>query len=114
MGVSNSPDIFQDKMNKIFRGFEFIQAYIDEILIITKDAWYYHLEKLELTPQKLKYNRLKCNIKKSFFGQTEMEYLGFWVTRTGIQPINKKVEAIVNMNPPNNTKEVCAFIVMVN
>ena len=24
MGVSNSPDIFQDKMSKMFRGFEFI------------------------------------------------------------------------------------------
>ena len=43
-----------------------------------------------------------------------MEYLGFWVTRTGIQPINKKVEAIVNMNPPKNTKEECAFIGIVN
>ena len=36
MGVSNSPDIFQDKMNKMFCGFEFIEAYIDELLIITK------------------------------------------------------------------------------
>ena len=35
-----------------------------------------------------------------------MEYLGFWVTRTGILPINKKVEAIVNMTPPKNTKHV--------
>ena len=39
MGVRKSPDIFQDKMNKIFRGFEFIWAYIDELLIITKSDW---------------------------------------------------------------------------
>ena len=43
-----------------------------------------------------------------------MEYLGFWVTRTRIQPINKKVEAIVNMTPPKNTREVCASIGLVN
>ena len=36
----------------------------------------------------LKDNRLKFNIEKSSFGQTEMNYLRFWVTRTGIQPIN--------------------------
>ena len=43
-----------------------------------------------------------------------MEYLGFWVTRTGIQPINKKVKAIVNMALSNNIKEVNAFIGIVN
>ena len=29
-----------------------------------------------------------------FFGPTEMEYLGFWVTHNGVKPINKKAEAI--------------------
>ena len=43
-----------------------------------------------------------------------MECLGLWVTRTGIRPINKKVEAIVNMTPPKNTKEVRSFIGIVN
>ena len=62
----------------------------------------------------LRANRLKCNIEKSYFGQTEMEYLGFWVNWTGIWPINKKVEAIVNMMPPKNQKQVCSFIGLVN
>ena len=43
-----------------------------------------------------------------------MEYLGFWMTRNGIQPINKKVKAIVNMTPPHNTKQVRAFIGLLN
>ena len=43
-----------------------------------------------------------------------MEYLGFCVTRTGIQPINKIEEAIVNTKPPKNTKEVRALIGIVN
>ena len=33
-----------------------------------------------------------------------MEYLGFWVTRTGIRSINKQIEDIVNMMPPKNTR----------
>ena len=72
MGVSNSPEIFQDKINEISHGFEFIRAYINELLIITKRDWSNHLEKLELTLQKIKDNRLKCNTNKSFFGQTEI------------------------------------------
>ena len=39
-----------------------------------------------------------------------MEYLGFRVTRNGIRPVNKKVEAIVNMTPPNNIRQVRAFV----
>ena len=88
MGVVNSLDILQEKMNEIFRGFEFIQAYIDDLLIITKGDWDDHLEKMEWKLHKLKDDGIKGNTEESFFGHTEMEYLGFWVTRTGIRPIN--------------------------
>ena len=64
-------------MKKKFRGFEFIRAYIDELLIITRGDWSDNLEKLELNLQKIKDNGLRCNKEKSFFGQTEMEYLSF-------------------------------------
>ena len=84
MGVSDSPDIFQEKMNKIFRRFEFIRVYINDLLVIIKVDWSNQLEKLELTLKNLQDNRIKCNTKISFFGKTDMEYLGFWVTRTGI------------------------------
>ena len=74
----------------MFRGLEFIRACTDDLLIITKCNWSDHFEKLERTLQKLKDNGLKYNIEISSFGKTEMEYLRFWVTRTGIRPINKK------------------------
>ena len=51
-------------MNKIFLGFEFIRAYIDDLLIITNGDWSDHLEKMELTLKKLKDNKLKCNNEK--------------------------------------------------
>ena len=90
MGVSNSQEIFQEKINKMFRGLEFIRPYINDLLMITKGDWSDHLEKMEQTLQKIKDNGLKCNVEKSFFGQIEIEYLCFWVTRTCIRPINKK------------------------
>ena len=36
MVVSNSPDIFQQKINDLFQGFEFIRAYIYELSIFLK------------------------------------------------------------------------------
>ena len=84
MGVCNSLDIFQEKMNEMFVEIEFSRAYIDDLLVNTKFDWSDHLDKLELVIKKLGANGLKCNIERSYFRQTEMEYLGFWVNWTGI------------------------------
>ena len=63
-------------MKKMFREFGYIRSYIYDLLIITKGDWYDHLNKIKRFLENLKYNGIKCNIKKSFFGQTQMEYLG--------------------------------------
>ena len=39
----------------------------------------------------MKEKELKCNIEKSFFRQTEMGYLGLWVTHGGVKPINRNI-----------------------
>ena len=44
--VSNSSDIFQQKMSDLFQGFEFIRLYIGKILILTKGDWKDHVHKL--------------------------------------------------------------------
>ena len=59
-------------MDDLFHGFEFIRAYIDEILILTKGDWTDNLQKLGSTINKLKEKGLKCNIENSFFGQTKI------------------------------------------
>ena len=33
-----------------------------------------------------------------------MEYLGFWITRNDVKPINRKLEAITNMELPPSQK----------
>ena len=62
MGVEKSPDVFQQKMNYLFHGFELIRAYIDYILILTKVDWTDLIQKLELMLNKMKEIGLKCNI----------------------------------------------------
>ena len=53
-------------------------------------------------------------MKKSFFARAELEYLGYWITRDGIQPTANKVHAITNIAPPKTKKELRRFIGMVN
>ena len=43
-----------------------------------------------------------------------LEYLGYWISRDGIQPLTAKVEAIKNMAKPKNRRALCSFIGMIN
>ena len=114
MGLCNSPDVFQEKMSELMDGLDFVRTYIDDILCHTKDSFDDHLEKLELVLKKLHEAGLKVNAKKSFFARSEVEYLGYWVTRDGIQPLAKKVDAIQAIAEPKNKRDLRKFIGLVN
>ena len=77
MGVCNSPNIFQENISEIFDGFNMVCAYIDDVLVITKHNFKDHLKALDRVLQRFEEAGLKVNAEKSFFGQTETEYLGF-------------------------------------
>ena len=50
-------------MNDLFHGFKFIRAYIDNLLILTKGNWTYHVQKPELTLNKLNEKDLNVILK---------------------------------------------------
>jgi hypothetical protein len=48
MGLSVSPDIFQEKMSELMTGLDFTRAYLDDFLILSTETGFdKHLEKLE-------------------------------------------------------------------
>ncbi|HSN67194.1 MAG TPA: reverse transcriptase domain-containing protein [Fusibacter sp.] len=114
MGLCNSPDIFQEKMSSLMEDLEYCRAYIDDLLILSKGSWDQHLQNLETVLERLQQAGLKVNAKKSFFGKPELEYLGYWITRDGIQPVTKKVQAILQLEPPKPRRELRKFIGMIN
>ena len=106
MGLSNSPDIFQEKMSELMSDLEYVRTYLDDLLVITNGTFEDHIQKLDAVLAKLEYAGLKVNAKKSFFAQGELEYLGYWITRNGLQPTKKKIDGIVNMAAPKTRKEL--------
>jgi Reverse transcriptase (RNA-dependent DNA polymerase) len=110
----NSPDIFQEKMSELFDGLEFVRTYIDDLLTLTKGTFEDHLEKLKRGLYRLRQAGLKINGNKSFFAKTELEYLGYWITRDGIKPLPDKVKAILAIDTPRNRKELRSFIGIIN
>jgi len=69
---------------------EFVRAYIDDLIILTKNNQDNHLNQLRTVFSRLRDAGLKVHAKKSFFGRSELEYLGYWITREGVQPLPKK------------------------
>jgi len=114
MGLSNSPDIFQEKMSELFASIEYVQAYIDDILCLTTSSFDDHLNKPENIFTILQSARLKVNANKSFFAQAKLEYLGCQITREGIKPTLSKVQAIQAIAPPKNCQQLQRFIRIVN
>jgi len=113
MGYAGSADIFQAEMMDLMESLEYVRAYINDLLVITRGTLEDHLEKLGEVLRRLHEAGLKVNTAKSFFCTHEIEYLGYILTRGGIKPQPKKVQAILVLNPPNNVKELRHFLGMV-
>jgi hypothetical protein len=113
MGFAGSADIFQAEMMDLMEALEYVRAYIDNLLVITRGTLEGHLDKLREVLRRLRDAGLKVNAVKSHFCTHEIEYLGYILTREGIKPQPKKVQAILAFNPPNNVKELRHFLSMV-
>jgi hypothetical protein len=47
MGIAGSPDIFQSKMLELMEDLEYVQAYLDDLLCISRNSFEDHLEKFK-------------------------------------------------------------------
>ena len=113
MGVAGSPDIFQAKINELLGDIAEIKAYLDDVLAIGKGTFDEHLETLEEVFRRCEEKNLKLNANKCFFAVEEIEYLGYIITKDGIRPDPKKVQAIQNMTRPTTVTEVRRLVGMV-
>ncbi len=113
MGFGGSAGIFQAQIMDLMASLEFVQAYMDDLLIITRGILDKHLQKMETVLTRLRDAGLKVNAAKSLFSAHEIEYLNYILTREGIKPQPKKVQAILALDPPNNIKELRHFLRMV-
>jgi hypothetical protein len=76
MGIAGSPDIFQGKMLELMESLEYVRAYLDDVLCISKNSFEDHLDKLEEVLRQLRDTGLKVSAEKSTLFALEIEYLG--------------------------------------
>ena len=73
--IACSPDIFQAKMSELIVALEFVWAYINDLLCITKGSLDDHLSKLRKVLIRLRRAGLKVNAVKCSFCATETAWL---------------------------------------
>ena len=100
-------------MDHLFRNYDNIVAYIDDLLIHSKD-WAGHLEHLRVAFRILKENGLKLNLDKCRFGQAKVSYLGHTISGRGVAPGIDKTKALREAPAPRTTKEVRQFLGLAN
>ena len=99
-----SPDIFQEKMSNLMTGLEFVHTYLDDLMIISNSTFGDHLLQLQVVLWRLRRARLKVNAENSLFFVAEIEYLGYMLTKDSTKPVWKKVQAVLDLQPPTSLK----------
>ena len=112
MGVSASPDIAQEIMERVLGHLEDLEIYLDDLAAFS-GSWEEHLELLDKILTILQDKGFAVNPLKCEWGIQETDFLGHWLTPEGVKPWKKKIDAILRMERPTNIKELRSFLGMV-
>ncbi|KAL2235766.1 UNVERIFIED_CONTAM: putative enzymatic polyprotein [Sesamum indicum] len=115
MGLANAPQIFQRKMDNLFKDyFEFMFVYIDDILIASKNMKE-HIRHLEIFSDACYREGLVLSEKKATIAVNKIEFLGILIDETGIELQDHIVEKIRNFpDVLKDKKQLQSFLGVVN
>jgi len=71
-----------------------VLVFFDNILVYSP-SWQRHLKHLELVLQLLQQHQLFAKFSKCWFGLTQVDYLGYTVSGSGIAMETTKVSAVL-------------------
>ena len=109
MGLSISPDAAQEIMERVLSAVNDIEIYIDDIACFS-NSWDDHLQLLDKVLTILQKHNFTINPRKCEWAVQETDFLGYWLTPTGIKPWKKKIDSILKMQKPKNVKELQSFL----
>ncbi|GAX21143.1 hypothetical protein FisN_UnNu089, partial [Fistulifera solaris] len=103
MGISMAPDIAQEVMEDLFRQLDEVNCYIDDVGCFS-NSWTDHIKSLDKVLTILQDNNFTVNPLKCEWGVQETDWLGYWLTPTGLKPWRKKINAILAINNQKQRK----------
>ena len=82
-----------------------VEVYVDDMLVKSVEEKR-HLDGLQETFDTLRRYKMKLNPSKCAFGVASGKFIGFMVSQRGFEANHDKIQAILNMEPPKNIKDV--------
>ena len=114
-GLCNAPATFQATMDSILRDDKWRIAipYLDDVIIYSNSIEE-HQEYLKKVLGKLEGAVLVLNAEKCKFFKDKIEYLGQIITAGKIKPDPKRIQAILEFNPPITIRDLRSFLGLSN
>ncbi|XP_063850972.1 uncharacterized protein LOC135094643 [Scylla paramamosain] len=111
MGLSNSPATFQRFMEYVFSDQVFVTllVYLDDLLVFARSVDE-HLDRLEGMLKLLRKHGLKLKPSKCHILKPQVRYLGFIISKEGINTDPEKIRAVQEWPVPRTVREVRAFV----
>ncbi|KAH9266280.1 hypothetical protein BASA83_010654 [Batrachochytrium salamandrivorans] len=100
-GLANAPAQFQRMMNSLFREMngKYVLVYLDDIVIYSSNMAE-HKVHVRNVFKVLSDNRLFCRAEKCHFYQTEIKYLGYIISSSGVSMDPSKIKAVQEWPAP--------------
>jgi hypothetical protein len=113
-GLTNAPAYFMYLMNKVFMEYldKFVVVFIVDFLIFSKMKEE-HERHLRLVLEKLRSNKLYAKFSKCEFWLTEVAFLRYVISTTGVSVDPSKVKDVLNGMPPTTASEIQSFLGLV-
>ncbi len=112
-GLKNALVFFQQIIDQVLEGANFLKCYIDDILVHSKELLQ-HLANLEELLKRLHEVNMKIHPKKCEFVVTSVAYLGYKILPNGVMVHWAKVVAILEIFNPTNVHTLRSFIELCN
>ncbi|BHF75588.1 hypothetical protein SprV_0501868400 [Sparganum proliferum] len=104
-GLRNAAQTFQRFIDHVLRGLPFVYAYIDDLLVASRNEEE-HKEHLALVFDCLDKFGVVINPSKCVLGMPSLGFLGHQVDSEGLRPLPSKVDAVRNFPPPTSKRQL--------
>ena len=113
-GLCNAPPTFQRLMQNCLgeMNLTYCLIYLDDVIIFSQTEEE-HLERMHVVFDHLREHGLKLKPYKCDMFKTEINYLAHHVSKKGVLPSKKNLEAIAECQPPDTYTKVKSFVGLV-
>ena len=111
-GIHTAPGVFQRQMERRLAGVPNTIVRVDDILITGRNDDE-HVENLRRVLEVLKENGIRLRINKCLFMAPEIEYLGFKISKQGVEKIEEKIKPIMEAPEPKDVSQLKSFLGMI-